>query len=137
MIKTKQYLQANGLKATPQRIAVYKTLKMLGHASADMIYQKVIELYPTLTVATIYNILESFVNAGIINRLSSSNMKMFFDVNTYPHCHLYSSTSNTYMDLDDDELINIITEHLSKSKITGFNPSGFEIQINGEFTNNN
>jgi|SRR5574344_1099009 Fur family transcriptional regulator, peroxide stress response regulator len=136
MIKTKQYLQSNGLKATPQRIAVYKAMKILGHASADMVYQKVIEEYPTLTVATIYNILESFVKAGIISRLSSSNIKMYFDINTYPHCHIYSESGNYYADLDDDELMDIITEHLKKKKIAGFTPSTIEVRINGEFLNN-
>lgn len=133
MIQTKNLIQSKGLKATPQRIAVYLTLKELGHASADMIYDRVIKLYPTLTVATIYNILESFVATGLISRLSSSNIKMYFDVNTYPHCHLYSDTTHQYVDFDDEELITIITEHLKKRHIDGFVSTGVEVHIKGEF----
>lgn len=134
MIETKALIQANGLKATPQRIAVYLTLKELGHASADMVYDRVISNYPTLTVATVYNILESFVDKGLINRLSSSNVKMYFDINTYPHCHLYSDTTHHYVDFDDQELIDIVNDHFKKRNIKGFIPSGVEVHIKGKFT---
>lgn len=133
MIQTKNLIQSKGLKATPQRIAVYLTLKELGHASADMVYDRVIQTFPTLTVATIYNILESFVATGLISRLSSSNIKMYFDINTYPHCHLYSDSTHRYEDFDDQELIDIVNEHFKKSHIEGFIPNGIDVHIRGEF----
>lgn len=136
MIEARNLIKSKGLKATPQRIAVYKSLKELGHASADMVIENVMEIFPTMTVATVYNILESFVNVGLIERLSSSNVKMYFDVNTFAHCHLYSTHTNTYQDFNDGKLTNIIRDYLADKTIDGFNMTGVEVHILGEFTNN-
>ena len=76
MQNIKEKIQKGGLKATPQRIAVYSALLKLGHASADMVGEEVKEVFPSLTIATIYNVLESFVQAGLVVRRFSSNNKM-------------------------------------------------------------
>lgn len=109
----KEKIQQSGLKATPQRIAVYNAMMKLGHASADMVVDTLKDSFPTLTVATIYNVLESFVEAGLVVRRYSSNNKMYFDVNTYEHAHVYDRKTNTYRDYDDPELIKLVTDYLS------------------------
>lgn len=53
-------LNAHGIKVTPQRIVVYAALEELGHASAEQITAKVHDTFPTVTVGTIYNVLECF-----------------------------------------------------------------------------
>ena len=85
----KDIIRESGLKATPQRLAIYQTMRDLGHASADAVEEAIKEKCPSLTVATIYNVLESFVNVGLLVRRYSSNNKMYFDVNTYEHAHIY------------------------------------------------
>lgn len=110
----KEKIQQSGLKATPQRIAVYNAMMKLGHASADMVVDTLKDSFPTLTVATIYNVLESFVEAGLVVRRYSSNNKMYFDVNTYEHAHVYDRKTNTYCDYDDPELIKLVTDYLSE-----------------------
>ncbi len=110
----KEKIQQNGLKATPQRIAVYDAMKKLGHASADMVVEVLKESFPTLTVATIYNVLESFVEAGLVVRRYSSNNKMYFDINTYEHVHIYDRETNTYSDYDDPELIRLVADYISR-----------------------
>lgn len=110
----KEKIQQSGLKATPQRIAVYNAMMELGHASADMVVDTLKDSFPTLTVATIYNVLESFVEAGLVVRRYSSNNKMYFDVNTYEHAHVYDRKTNTYRDYDDPELIKLVMDYLSR-----------------------
>lgn len=110
----KEKIQQSGLKATPQRIAVYNAMMKLGHASADMVVDTLKDSFPTLTVATIYNVLESFVEAGLVVRRYSSNNKMYFDVNTYEHAHVYDRKTNTYLDYDDPELIKLVMDYLSR-----------------------
>lgn len=129
--QTKEILQKNNLKATPQRVVIYEIMKQLGHASADMIYQQIEGRFQTMTVATVYNVLESFVEAGLVKRRMSSNNKMYFDINTYNHCHLYNPITNTYVDYDDKELISLVEEHIRKKKITNFNLSYVDIQLIG------
>lgn len=127
-------IRSKGLKATSQRIAVYQILEELGHTSADVIIERVKIKCPSLTVATVYNILESFSQAGLINRLSSSNVKMYYDVNTFPHCHLYSISDQKYEDFVDKKLTLMITDYLSDKHIEGFRMKGVEVHILGEFT---
>lgn len=129
--ETKEILKSHNLKSTPQRVVIYEVMKKLGHASADTIYQEIKSQFHTMTVATVYNVLDSFVGAGLLHRRMSSNNKMYFDVNTYTHCHLYSPETNVYVDYDDSELIRMVGEHLKKRKITNFELTDIDIQLVG------
>ena len=131
MLLLKEKIKAAGLKATPQRIAIFESMRKLGHASADMVVEDLKENYPTLTVATIYNVLESFVNTGLLVRRFSSNNKMYFDVNVYEHAHFYEIDDNAYEDYDDPELVKIVMDYLSTKKIEHFDIRSVDIQLVG------
>lgn len=127
----RKILRRYGLKSTPQRIAVYTAMKELGHASADMVYRLASSGLTTLTVATVYNVLESFVQVGLLQRRMSSNNKMYMDVNTYNHCHLYCEETNTYKDYDDPELMLLIHDHFRNKRIRGFDLDRIDVQLVG------
>ena len=133
MLTIKEILKSKELKATPQRIAVYAVMKKLGHASADMVVSELKEVFPTLTVATIYNVLESLINVGLLVRRLSSNNKMYFDVNTYDHAHFYCRETETYKDYDDEELVKLVNEYLKNKNISNFNIQKIDIQLIGSF----
>ncbi len=82
-----------GLKATPQRMRVYAVMCRLGHASADRVYQELGGARGKMTLATVYNVLESMTEVGLLVRRPSFSSKMYFDVNTSEHGHLYRSFS--------------------------------------------
>jgi Fur family peroxide stress response transcriptional regulator len=127
----KDILRVHNLKATPQRVMVYGKLLELGHASADMIYSQINADNPTMTVATTYNILESFVNSGIVKRLFSSTNKMFFDINTEPHMHLYSEDGSHYTDYYDPQLQSMVETYIRSKKIRNFDVKDVSIEIVG------
>lgn len=127
----KEIIHGSGLKATPQRLAIYQAMRELGHASADAVGDCIKEKYPSLTVATIYNVLESFVNVGLLARRYSSNNKMYFDVNTYDHVHIYDVVKNSYIDYDDPVLMKMIQDYIATKSIPGFNLKTIEIQLVG------
>ncbi|MCK9625067.1 MAG: transcriptional repressor [Bacteroidales bacterium] len=133
--QVKNLLKTYNLKATPQRITIYKIMKNLGHASADLVYKEIGDQFPTLTVATVYNVLESFVEVGLIKRRLSSNNKMFFDVNTYEHCHLYCQKTHKFLDFDDTDLMKMVHEYISKKNIENFELSTIDIQLSGYIKN--
>lgn len=130
----KDLIHESGLKATPQRIAIYQAMEKLGHASADMLAVELNEVFPSLTVATIYNVLESFVDKGLLVRRYSANNKMYFDINTYEHAHLYDTESNTHMDYNDPELIALIENYIKSkgNQLENFKISGIDIQLIGK-----
>ncbi len=124
-------LKEKGLKATPQRIAVYNSMLAIGHASADMVEAELKKTCPSLTLATIYNVLESFVGCGLLKRRFSSNNKMYFDVNTYEHMHIYCEDTGSFVDYEDDTLMKLIEEYMKDKHIDGFDIKGIEVQLIG------
>ena len=131
MLTIKEKIQQTGLKATPQRIAVYKEMQNLGHACADMVAENLKESFPSLTVATIYNVLDSFVEVGLLVKRFSSNNKMYFDVNTYDHIHIYDEQLNAYKDYSDPVLVKMVIDYLNNVEIPNFKFRTVDIQILG------
>lgn len=126
----KRLLKKHNLKATQQRIAVHEAMLALGHASADMVTDKIREDgIVKVTVATVYNILTQIALLGIYNYRMSSNSKMYFDVNTFKHIHLYDHVNNTFTDVIDDETIDLVTSRLSSRRFRGYHVEDIDIQI--------
>ena len=134
MLVLKERIKEAGLKATPQRIAVYGAMRKLGHACVDMVVEEVATSYPSMTIATIYNVLESFVNAGLLVRRFSSNNKMYFDVNVYEHAHFYDTDENSYEDFNDPELVKMVLDYIATKKIEHFDIKSVDIQLVGKKT---
>ena len=93
-----------GRKATPQRMRVYAVMCRLGHASADRVYQELGGPRGTMSLATVYNVLESMTEAGLLVRRPSFSSKMYFDVDTSDHCHLYRQDTQEIVDFADEPL---------------------------------
>jgi len=60
----------HGLRCTQQRVALYQALAMTeAHPTADELHRWVSERLPGVSVATVYNCLEAFCKAGIVQKL--------------------------------------------------------------------
>ncbi|MBR1569898.1 MAG: transcriptional repressor [Bacteroidales bacterium] len=123
------YLRRHNLKATRQRLAVHEVMMDLGHASADMVCEELGRKGSKVTVASVYNILSQLADLRIYGRRMSATNKMFFDVNTTRHIHLYDRENHTYRDLVDDELSALVTSHLKRRKFKGFSVEDIDIQL--------
>ena len=131
----KEVFIKSGIKITLQRIAVYKAMKALGHACAEEVIDEVHKVNPTIPTSTIYNALDCLSANKIIARILTGNNKMYFDVSTHEHHHLYSETDHRIEDFDDTGLNELIKEYLRSKKIEGFNLKGVKVQLIGEFVN--
>jgi Fe2+ or Zn2+ uptake regulation protein len=131
----KQILKKHSLKATPQRLAVHEAMISLGHASADMVTEA-IEMKATtkVTVASVYNILTNLAMLGIYHYRMSSNNKMYFDVNTFEHIHLYDKENHVFKDVIDEELLNLVNSHLARKRFKGYKVESIDVQIVGRPT---
>lgn len=126
----KRLLKRKGLKTTPQRLCVHTAMLELGHASADMVVSRIAQsAAQKITEASVYNILTHFASLGIYSFRMSSNNKMYFDVNTFPHIHLYDRQNNVYRDILDSELMATIYDHLAHKKFKGYSIENIDIQI--------
>ena len=125
-------LKAHSLKATPQRLAVHEAMLKLGHASADMVTEEIRKHGDTkVTVASVYNILANLALLGIYHHRMSSNNKMYFDVNTFKHIHIYDSENHVFKDVMDNDLLEMVEKHLSKRRFRGFRIDHVDIQLVG------
>ena len=131
----KVLLKKHSLKATPQRLAVHEAMLSLGHASADMVTEIISQKGKTkVTVASVYNILTNMAMLGVYDYRLSANNKMYFDVNTFKHMHLYDQENHVFKDVIDDELIALIESHLGKRRFKGYKIESIDIQLVGRPT---
>lgn len=131
----KQLLKKHSLKATPQRLAVHEAMLTLGHASADMVTDVISQKGEAkVTVASVYNILTNMAMLGVYDYRLSANNKMYFDVNTFKHMHLYDQENHVFKDVIDDELIALIESHLGKRRFKGYKIESIDIQLVGRPT---
>lgn len=130
-----EFIKKHSLKATPQRLAVHEAMISLGHASADMVTEAIAAKGTTkVTVASVYNILTQLAMLGIYDYRLSSNNKMYFDVNTFLHMHLYDRENHMFKDVLDEELMNMINSYLGRKRFKGYKVEGIDIQIIGRPT---
>lgn len=127
----KKSLRQHNLKATTQRLAVHNVMMLLGHASADMVAEKLKEDDTVkITVASVYNILTQLAQLGIYSYRLSRNNKMYFDVNAINHIHLYDSYNHEYKDVFDEDLLAFVEQKLRSTKFRGYKVENIDIQIN-------
>jgi Fe2+ or Zn2+ uptake regulation protein len=79
----------HGVRVTTQRLAVYRALaEDQGHPTADAIHRRLRKAMPSLSPATVYRVLESLVEDGLLRRVSTTGGPGRFDANLTPHQHL-------------------------------------------------
>lgn len=126
----KKLLKKHSLKSTQQRLAVHNAMLKLGHASADMVTEEIKSQSTTnVTVASVYNILSQIALLGIYDHRMSANNKMYFDVNTFRHIHLYDYVNNTFKDVIDDDFMDNLDAYFAKKKFKGYRVECVDVQI--------
>lgn len=126
----KKLLKKHSLKSTQQRLAVHNAMLKLGHASADMVTEEIRSQGTTnVTVASVYNILSQVALLGIYDHRMSANNKMYFDVNTFRHIHLYDYVNNTFKDVIDDDFMDNLDAYFAKKKFKGYRVECVDVQI--------
>ena len=126
----KKLLKKHSLKSTQQRLAVHNAMLKLGHASADMVTEEIRSQGTTnVTVASVYNILSQIALLGIYDHRMSANNKMYFDVNTFRHIHLYDYVNNTFKDVIDDDFMDNLDAYFARKKFKGYRVECVDVQI--------
>lgn len=128
-------LLQQGLKITPQRIAVFSALLSLKkHPTADKIIAHVQENNPNISPGTVYKTLETFVEKGIIKKVKTESDVMRYDAIQDHHHHLYCAESDRIEDYYDDDLNEMLQEYFNRKKIEGFDVKEVKLQILGNFS---
>lgn len=87
-VEPAQELAAQGLRATRQRVAVLEHLRRVTtHPTAGEIHQRLREEHPTLSLKTVYDVLESLVGAGLASSVTHGTGPHRYEGNASPHYH--------------------------------------------------
>lgn len=108
MEKGTQKYRHSGLKLTPQRLAILQYLEgNRDHPSADDIYKAVSKKFPTMSLATVYNTLETLKQRGLVRELTMDPYKMRFDPQPTPHHHFICMDCRKIIDIHTKFRINL------------------------------
>jgi Fur family peroxide stress response transcriptional regulator len=102
-------LKHNGMRLTPQRIAICKVLCRTNfHPTAAMIYGQVKAQYPSLSLMTVYNTLNTLVNLGVVNQLGGvGDDQVHYDGNIAPHINLACIACHKIVDIPSPQISNL------------------------------
>lgn len=94
-------VRAAGLRPTRQRVALASLLFAQGdrHVSAEDLHDEALHVGVHVSLATVYNTLHQFTDAGLLRILSIDGARTYFDTNTSDHHHFYVEGENTVFDI--------------------------------------
>ena len=108
-------IRAAGLKLTPQRIAVYKSMMKLRHAKLEAIVEDLKSDCDKLTLSTVYRVLDSFCKAGVLSLVCHPESgECYYDITVQHHHHLFNGSK--ILDYEDNELTRMVLEHIHKKR---------------------
>lgn len=99
-------LEAAQLRPTRQRIVLAQVLfrPPHRHVSAEALHREVQAAGAGVSLATVYNTLHAFTEAGLLRQLSVEGSSALFDTNTSPHHHFIDVDKRTVVDFPEHEV---------------------------------
>lgn len=97
-------LRAAGLRPTRQRLALARLLFDGGdrHVTAEQLHAEAAAARAPVSLATVYNTLHQFVDAGLLREVVAEPGRSYFDTNTRSHHHFYFIDSGRLQDIPAD-----------------------------------
>jgi Fur family iron response transcriptional regulator len=101
-VSVDQRVREAGLRPTRQRVALADLLFAQGdrHLSAEELHEEALAAGVPVSLATVYNALHQFTEAGLLRILAVEGSKTYFDTNTSDHHHFYIEGENKIFDID-------------------------------------
>ena len=81
-------LKESGLKATFQRMNILEVIEKSGHMSIEAIYDEVVKVHPSLSLATIYKNIILMVEKGVVVEVPITGQKPKYELAKMDHMHL-------------------------------------------------
>jgi len=114
-------LRNAGLRLTPQRLAICRLLvNNAEHPSAQQLFEQLRPDYPSLSLTTVYNTLETLVSLGAIHNLGNDvSGTVRYDAETSAHANLICTSCN--------RIIDYLSPHVQALTDEVTNQSGYQI----------
>lgn len=101
------WLAKAGLRPTRQRLSLAARLVGDGadrHVTAEGLYGAVLAGGEKVSLATVYNTLRAFCDAGLMNEITVDTARSYFDTRTDDHPHFFIEDEQRLTDAPADEL---------------------------------
>lgn len=102
------WLASAGLRPTRQRLALAELLVGDGqhrHVTAESLFEGVKAADAPVSLATVYNTLKAFCEAGLLQEVTVDGSKSYFDTNTHDHPHFFWEDEGILTDAPSDQLV--------------------------------
>ncbi len=102
------WLDEAGLRPTRQRVTLAELLIGDGqhrHVTAESLFEAAKSDGAAVSLATVYNTLRAFCDAGILQEVTVDGSKSYFDTNTHDHPHFYWEDEGRLSDAPSAQLM--------------------------------
>lgn len=119
-----------GLRSTRQREVVYNAiLSKRDHPTADEIFDRVKQDMPSISLATVYNCLDTLVHCDLVKQVHLERESTRYCPNLSEHAHFHDNDTGEIFDIQlDMETL----EKLSTLLPNNFEPSSIDITFRGK-----
>ena len=114
-------LRGVGLRPTRQRLALARLLfdGCDRHISAEQLHGEALASNIRVSLATVYNTLHQFTDAGLLREIVVDAGRSYFDTNTSDHHHFFFETSGKLCDIPGEMIgVTKVPEAPDGHKIT-------------------
>jgi Fur family transcriptional regulator, iron response regulator len=113
-------LRRVGLRPTRQRVSLGWLLFGKGdrHVTAELLFDEATRARVPVSLATVYNTLHQFTQAGLLRQLAVDGSKAYFDTNPTEHHHFFLE--------DEGELVDVPAEGVTVGALPEA-PEGMEV----------
>ncbi len=105
--RAERWLSTAGLRPTRQRRALAALLVGDGrhrHVTAERLFEAAREAGAAVSLATVYNTLKSFTEAGLLTEIAVDGARSYFDTRTEDHPHFYWEEDGRLTDAPADSV---------------------------------
>ena len=103
MLDVTALLRRAGLRPTLQRLSLGKLLYGKGdrHVTAEMLHGEALVARVPVSLATVYNTLHQFTEAGLLREVAVDGARAYFDTNVSEHHHFFVEGEEVVMDVPE------------------------------------
>jgi len=124
-----QKLAHSGLRSTPQREVVYNVLlHKRDHPTADEVFARVKPELPSISLATVYNCLETLVQCDLVRAVNFERGPTRYCPNLRPHAHFHDEQTGQTFDI---ELPAVVLENVNAILPQGYDATSVEVIFRG------
>ncbi len=110
-----QILKNKNLKATPQRIAILKSLGKHTHPNIDELYEDIKKDFPSVSLATVYKNVNTLEDENLIRKVSVPNGKSKYDIFIHPHIHIVCNSCQNVLDIPYCDELDVYQKSIEKN----------------------